>query len=281
MGILHNQVQEGQRTCDLPVEASIPSKTSAMKPFLTARWLNLINISYAVSPELLIPYLPAGVEPDVVDGKAFVSLVPFQFEDVSLGGWPIPFHGSFPEMNLRCYVHAGVCSGVVFIREFVPRVMVTIIANTFYNEHYETAGLRVNIVTDEKEISVGYEMEKGGLKHRVCARAFNKVYLPSEGGLEYFFENRFCGFSENCKGVTSRFRVEHPPWKLYRLYDYKVEVDFAALFGNPWSILNIQDPVCAMLIEGSEVKMMPYKKLVSGYYKKQHSLKSSAHISTH
>ena len=47
-----------------------------MKPFLTAGWTNLINITYAVPPEMLFPYLPKGVEPDIINGKAFVSLVP-------------------------------------------------------------------------------------------------------------------------------------------------------------------------------------------------------------
>ena len=46
-----------------------------MKPFLKANWENLINISYAVNPDVLKPWLPNGLELDMQNGKAFVSLV--------------------------------------------------------------------------------------------------------------------------------------------------------------------------------------------------------------
>jgi hypothetical protein len=72
-----------------------------MKPFLTARWSNLINVTFALKPDLLLPYLPKGVEPDVVNGSAFVSLVAFQFLDTAMFGKRVPFHGYFPEINLR------------------------------------------------------------------------------------------------------------------------------------------------------------------------------------
>ena len=36
-----------------------------MTNFLTARWENLVMANYAVPPEVLKPYLPAGVELDL------------------------------------------------------------------------------------------------------------------------------------------------------------------------------------------------------------------------
>jgi uncharacterized protein YqjF (DUF2071 family) len=48
------------------------------RTFLTARWENLVMANYAVPPEVLKPYLPAGVELDLFHGEAFVSLVGFR-----------------------------------------------------------------------------------------------------------------------------------------------------------------------------------------------------------
>ena len=51
-----------------------------VKTFLKARWENLIMASYSIDAELLMPFLPRGVELDLYDGKAYVSLVGFIFE---------------------------------------------------------------------------------------------------------------------------------------------------------------------------------------------------------
>ena len=36
-----------------------------MKNFLTANWKNLIMINFEVTPELLLPFVPAGTELDL------------------------------------------------------------------------------------------------------------------------------------------------------------------------------------------------------------------------
>jgi hypothetical protein len=51
-----------------------------VKTFLKARWENLIMANYVIDAELLMPFLPKGVELDLYDGKAYVSLVGFIFE---------------------------------------------------------------------------------------------------------------------------------------------------------------------------------------------------------
>jgi uncharacterized protein YqjF (DUF2071 family) len=68
--------------------------------FLTARWLDVAALTYRVDPGLVQPYLPHGVEADLEDGAAQVSLVAFSFCDTSLGGLlPAPLHQRFAEVN--------------------------------------------------------------------------------------------------------------------------------------------------------------------------------------
>ena len=96
--------------------------------FLSARWENLIMANYAVPPEVLLPYLPKGVELDFYQDKTYVSLVGFMFKKTSLFSIPIPFLGTFEEINLRFYVKRveknSIKRGVVFINETVPYKMV-------------------------------------------------------------------------------------------------------------------------------------------------------------
>lgn len=108
--------------------------------FLSARWENLIMANYAVNPEVLTPYLPNGVELDFYKHKTYVSLVGFMFRQTSLFSIPIPFLGTFEEINLRFYVKRvdgdTIKRGVVFINETVPYKLVAWLANKLYKEHY-------------------------------------------------------------------------------------------------------------------------------------------------
>ena len=96
--------------------------------------------NYSIAPEILLPYVPHGTELDFHDGKTFVSLVGFLFRDTRIFGLPIPFLGTFEEINLRFYVSRKVGDevrrGVVFINETVPNRLVAWIANYLYKEHY-------------------------------------------------------------------------------------------------------------------------------------------------
>src|SRR5258707_81311 len=71
-----------------------------MSTFLTAEWRKLIMAPYEVSPTLLAPYLPRGVELDLyppapgAPPRCYVSLVAFLFDRVRLKGLAIPRHTS-------------------------------------------------------------------------------------------------------------------------------------------------------------------------------------------
>mgnify|MGYP000704570300 FL=1 len=89
--------------------------------FLRANWENLIMANYEMEPTALEAYLPKGVELDFYNNKTYVSLVGFMFKKTRLFGVPIPFFGSFEEINLRFYVKkiedGKIKKGVVFINE--------------------------------------------------------------------------------------------------------------------------------------------------------------------
>ena len=121
-----------------------------MGTFLKANWENIIMANYAIDPEILIPYLPKGVELDFYNGKAYVSLVGFMFKKTKLFNIPIPVFGTFEEINLRFYVQRkedGITKrGVVFINETIPYRIVAWMANKLYNEHYTVVPTRHSIV---------------------------------------------------------------------------------------------------------------------------------------
>ena len=248
-----------------------------MKPFLTANWTNLINATYAVNPDLLVPHLPQGVEPDIIEGKAFVSVVPFNFTNTKFLGMKVPFHVHFPEINLRFYVHRGGKRGVVFLTEYISKFFIKEIANRVYYENYRLAKLNSHVAENEKEIMVRHTLEKGAKKFFIEINAENNPALPARNSTEHFFEERFCGYSKTPPGKAMEFRVDHPSWEIYPVKHFKTDFDFGFLFGVEWNILNETKPVCVMLVKGSHVKMFPHRPLITAenLYKVQKPLSVS------
>jgi hypothetical protein len=74
--------------------------------------------------------MPPGVEVDVIDGSAWVGLIGFRMVGAGLGqGLPVPYFGSFTEINVRLYSRGpdGV-RGVVFVTLDASRFAVVLAA---------------------------------------------------------------------------------------------------------------------------------------------------------
>src|SRR5712671_1307846 len=87
--------------------------------FLFAEWRDLIMLNYQVDPKLLEELVPRNTELDSFQGRTYISLVGFRFNDTKLfGSLPVPFHTDFEEVNLRFYVRHKegneIRRGVVF-----------------------------------------------------------------------------------------------------------------------------------------------------------------------
>ena len=76
-----------------------PTAGAAETPFLTAHWRHLVMLNYEVDAGVLAPFIPAGVELDVWQGKTLVSLVGFEFLNTRVLGLRIPGHEHFHEVK--------------------------------------------------------------------------------------------------------------------------------------------------------------------------------------
>lgn len=233
-----------------------------MKPFLTAEWTYLTNITYAVDPARLEPYLPKDLELDTIGDRAFVSLVPFNFFNTRIRNIKVPFHADFPEMNLRFYAKHKGRRGVVFIREYVPKFFVAFVANTVYNERYSLARMKNSLSVSAGEISMRYEVSARGKKYFIETKAEDAPWLPGESSIEHFFKEHDLGFTA-ASGCTRYYLVEHPVWEAYPVRSINMDIDFAALFGREWGFLNNEIPYNTMFIKGSAIKVFPHQPLTS------------------
>jgi len=234
------------------------------RKFLTAEWRKLIMANYEIDPGILKKYIPAGTELDTWNNKYYVSLVGFMFLKTKLRGVPIPFHSSFPEVNLRFYVHYRSGNewkrGVVFINEFVPKPAITFVANRLYKERYITCTMKHKWQIDE-QLTIGYYWKKNkkwNVLEVIANPGSNEI---KQGSKEEFITEHYWGYSSLDKHTTGEYEVAHPRWGIYSIEKYKIDCDFKQLYGNDFDILDQVQPASVFLAEGSPVTIFTKKML--------------------
>jgi uncharacterized protein len=233
---------------------------SPRRVFLSAVWRQLAMLNYRVDPALLAPYVPAGTTLDLWRGEAFISVVGLLFDDTRVLGAPIPFHITFPEVNLRCYVRRDVNGesrrGVVFIRELVPRAAIAWAARLAYNEPYRALRMRRRIAMAAEpggSVSVDYEWMAGGGWSGVHLAARGRptpIALDSE---EEFITHHLWGYTRQRDGSTIEYAVTHPRWNVWQAASARLDGDLSRVYPPELARAIARPPDSAFLADGSDV----------------------------
>ena len=233
--------------------------------FLTAHWKNLALINYEVDAKILDKYVPMGTEIDLWNNKCYVSLVGFMFNDTKLLGLKIPFHTNFEEINLRFYVkrleNGEWKRGVVFIKEIVPKKAITFIANTFYQEHYQTNNMRHAVAENSYSRTFSYQWQNDNQWNSIQLETkldLSVIGLNSEA--EFITEHYF-GYTKYDENTTFEYEVTHPRWEQFEIINYKIEVDFENNYGKDFIFLNETKPISVFLAKGSKITVENKKKI--------------------
>jgi len=225
--------------------------------FLKAEWRKLAIANYVIDESLLHKYLPFGTVMDLYNGKCYVSLVGFMFLNTKLLGIKIPFHSNFEEVNLRFYVKRFDGEkwkrGVVFIKEIVPKPALTFVANSVYNENYETLTMKHRWEETVKNRTVEYKWKKNGHwnSFKIIANVNSEKILS--GSETEFITEHYWGYARINDKSSNEYEVTHPKWEIYNIENFEIDVDFAQVYGSKFLQLNDAKPDSVMLAEGSEI----------------------------
>ncbi len=233
--------------------------------FLTAEWNNLAMINYEVDPAILEKYVPKGTELDFFNGKCYVSFIGFLFENVRLLGMKIPFHTHFEEVNLRFYVRHldnGVWKrGAVFISEIVPKLAITLVANTFYNEEYRTMPMKHEIKIKDDSRTFIYQWKLNNTWNTIHVETQkNPIAIEPNSEAEFITEHYF-GYSKINDEETYEYEVTHPRWQQYEVIQNKSIIDFEVVYGKEFSFIKEVQPTSVFLAVGSKITIEGKRKI--------------------
>jgi len=231
---------------------------TAPRAFLTAEWRTLLMLNYAVDPAVIRCYVPRGTFLATFDGKAYLSVVGFLFQNARLGGIPIPFHRHFEEVNLRFYVTCEIDGttrhSVVFIKEIVPRWAVAAVAKHIYNENFQSLPMDHSLpaaITDGSTIA--YRWKLANRWNTLSGRVAGNAHVPEPHSLTHFIVEHYWAHSSQKDGGTREYRVAHTPWNVWDIRDPVLDADSAALYGPAFTPVLSKPPDSAFLADGSPV----------------------------
>jgi len=127
-----------------PVRPEPRSESSSEPPLLpgrevaSQRWTQLAFLHWRADSAIVAPLLPRGIHPDEHDGSSWVGLIAFHLGGATLlGSPPIPFFGSFPEINVRLYgLDDAGRRGVVFLSLEASRLAAVLAARAAFSIPY-------------------------------------------------------------------------------------------------------------------------------------------------
>jgi hypothetical protein len=178
------------------------------------QWRHVSFLHWPVDPAAIAHLFPPGCRPDVVEGRSYVGLVPFQLRRAALGRTgAIPYFGTFAETNVRLYsVDDAGRHGVVFCSLDTERLAIVPIARLLLGVPYTWSRMRVRQQTGG---SWSYESSRRWPQRGLASSIAIRVAGPVEPTpLENWLTARW-GLHTRIRGRTRWVPNAHPPWELH------------------------------------------------------------------
>lgn len=181
-------------------------------------WNHVLFFHWAIDAEVLKPLIPAGVDLDLFEGKAYLSLVPFTMQNIRPSFLPAFSPVSdFHEINLRTYVSNGGKEGVYFINIESQKWFSALLSRILSGLPYENA----NIVRSEGKYRSSNVFKKFALDIEFAV----KEDIVEKSPIEKFLTERYALFLEQ-HGQLFRYDIHHKEWKIKTLDVKKLQLDY-------------------------------------------------------
>jgi uncharacterized protein YqjF (DUF2071 family) len=206
--------------------------------FLRMRWEALTYLHWDVEPAAVQALLPEGLRPDVIDGRAWVGLIPFRMAGIRLHGPDIPLPSStFAETNVRTYVIGPDGDrGVHFHSLDVPALAPTLVARLGFRLPYCFSTMRIS----QRGERIGYLARRrwpaaggrdGAASSRVIVRVGAPVAAAETTEIDVRLSAQWALYAASRSGAILKVDVRHAPWRLREAVVEVLEDELVGLAG--------------------------------------------------
>ena len=195
------------------IERQRPSNQS---PVMFQRWVHLLFLHWALSPDIVQMTLPQSLIADTFEGNAWVGIVPFFMRGVRPAGLiSVPGISNFLELNLRTYVcDARGRPGIWFYSLDANEVLAVYLARAVFALPYKFAHMSAGVSDGE----IDYRSRRFGCKDSLHYRyrASEKLGEANFGSLGFFLIERYRLFTRHGNKLFTA-RVHHSPYQLSKV----------------------------------------------------------------
>ena len=203
-------------------------------------WNDVVFLHGSVDAIVLKELLPGDIQADIIDGKAWVSVVVFKMEKVRHRYSPsFPPISDFYEINIRTYVTDGKLPGVYFLNMEGSKRFSSWIAKTVSGLPYSYSGMACGQGAFRSK-NIAYSYQCGNDHHRVS--------------LSNWLTERYAVYFDK-DGKLYRYQVHHDMWPLQEVAVNELKINYPLLEKLNWK------PELAHYSRGVKVLTFPAERL--------------------
>lgn len=207
------------------------------RPVLRQQWHELAYFHWPYDPAVVQALLPDGVTVDTFGGQAWVGLIPFEMRRVQLGATPpVPWLGSFVEVNVRTYVTDRLGRRAVwFFSLDVPRTAIVAVARSVFSLPYCWGPASHQVTGDRHRYRIVRRWPRTDGPEPAADMVFSvgpELTEAEVAPLDHFLTARWALLTPRRRRLLYG-RVDHPRWPLHSVHDVRITEDLVAAAGLP------------------------------------------------
>lgn len=203
-------------------------------PAVRQKWRSVSFLHWAFDPEVVRHLLPARLQPDVFDGRAWVGITPFHVDGYRLFGIPgLPGALEFEEVNVRTYVRGpDGKDGIWFLSLDASSPVTTLGGRLGYGVPYFLADMTIGDAAGVVNYR-GTRLRPGpAARYRIGVRPEPATRDDDRSALDDWLTGRWRAYGLRAETLV-RANVAHEPWPLQRASVVELEEELLAAAGLP------------------------------------------------